>query len=98
MTAQVSVGEPAYSTTIILTQEGAGGVSDPESRSVSSSQHSSSWDEGAGGDVITPHMKFASDISALDKRDKELVSVYIHILSMHTNMYVSCVPPAREAS
>ena len=97
MTAQVSVGEPAYSTTIILTQEGAGGVSDPESRSVSSSQHSSSWDEGAR-DVITPHMKFASDISALDKRDKELVSVYIHILSMHTNMYVSCVPPAREAS
>lgn len=59
-------------------QEGAGGVSDPESRSVSSSQHSSTWDEGAG-DVVTPHMKFASDIAALDKRDKELVSVYTHI-------------------
>ena len=59
----------------MFTQEGAEGVSDPESKSVSSSQHSSSWDEGTGG-VTTPHMKFASDIAALDRRDKELVSIY----------------------
>ena len=46
-----------------------GRVSDPESMSVSSSQHNCSEEEV----VVTSHMKFASDIAALDKRDKELV-------------------------
>lgn len=40
--------------------------------SVSSSQLSSSHEEIRGG-LMTPHMKFASDIAALDKKDKELV-------------------------
>ena len=54
-----------------------GGVSDPESMSVSSSQHSTSQEE-SGGDLMTPHMKFASHIAALDKRDKELVGIMLY--------------------
>ena len=40
---------------------------------MSSSQLSSSQ-EAVGGDGLTPHMKFVSDITVLDKRDNELVS------------------------
>ena len=39
--------------------------------SVSSSQNSSSREDV--NEELTPHMKFALDIAALDKKDKELV-------------------------
>ena len=46
-------------------------MAEPENMSVSSSQSSSCVEEDRKD--LTPHMKFASDIAALDKRDKELV-------------------------
>ena len=55
-------------------QDGGRGLereSETENMSVSSSQHSSSREGDPA--LMTPHRKFASDIAALDKRDKELV-------------------------